>query len=94
MAFDHLKDLLAEIVLLKQVLEGEDRGLMRDPITDHVDPSEASHGRYLNQRILHRWIAQVVPLLLQMDPQQPPRGSQGLPLQRIRRATVLAFVLG
>jgi hypothetical protein len=46
--FDHLKDLLAEIVLLKQVLEGEVRGLMRDPVNDHVDPTEAPHGRYLD----------------------------------------------
>ena len=48
MAFDHLEDLLAEIVLLKLVVEGEDRSLMRDPVTDHVDPNEAAHGRYLD----------------------------------------------
>ena len=48
MAFDHLEDLLAEIVLLKLVVEGEDRSLMRDPVTDHVDPNEAPHGCYLD----------------------------------------------
>ena len=63
MGFDHLKNLLAEIVLLQQMAEGQDRGLIRDPIADHVDPSESAHRRHLDQRILHRWIAEVVPLL-------------------------------
>ena len=32
MGFDHLKNLLAEIVLLQQMAKGQDRGLIRDPI--------------------------------------------------------------
>ena len=36
--FDNFKDLFAEIVLLQQVPERENRGLIRDPIADHVDP--------------------------------------------------------
>ena len=63
MGFDHLKNLLAEIVLLQQMAEGQDRGLIRDPTADHVDPSETAHRGNLDQRILHRWIAEVVPLL-------------------------------
>ena len=63
MSFDHLKDLLAEIVIIQQVPERQDRGLIRDPIADHVAPSETTHRGNLDQRILHRWIAEVVPLL-------------------------------
>lgn len=72
-----LKDLLAEIMLLQQVPEHENRGLIRDPIADHVDPSETAHRRHLDQCILHRWFAEVVPLLHEMDAQHA--------LQRIRR---------
>ena len=34
MRFDHIKYLLAEIVLLQQMAEGQDRGLVRDPVGD------------------------------------------------------------
>ena len=37
--FHDLKDLLAEIMLLQEVPERQNRGLIRDPIADHVDPS-------------------------------------------------------
>lgn len=67
--FDHFKDLFAEIVLLQQVPERENRCLIRDPITDHVDPCKSAHRRYLDQSIHHRWIAEAVPLLQQMDTQ-------------------------
>jgi len=56
-------------MLLQQVPERQDRGLIRDPIADHVDPSETAHCRHLDQRILHRWIAEDVPLLQQVDTQ-------------------------
>ena len=56
---DHLNNLLAEIMLLQQVPERQNRGLIRDSIADHVDPSETAHRRHLDQRILHRWIAEV-----------------------------------
>ena len=74
-----LKDLLAEIVRLQQMTELQDRGLIRDPVGDQGDAGKAAHRRHLDQRILHRWIAQVVPLLHQMDPQHGP--------QRIGRPT-------
>ena len=45
MGVHHSKDLLAEIMLLQQVPERQNRGLIRDPIADHVDPSEAAHRR-------------------------------------------------
>jgi len=51
-----------QIVLLQQVPERQDRGLIRDPVTDQVNASERTHRRHLNQCILHAWIAEVVPL--------------------------------
>jgi hypothetical protein len=81
-----LKDLIAQIVLLQQVPKRQNRALIRDPIADHVDSSEMAHRRHLDQRMLHRWIAEVVPLLKQVDAQHG--------LQRIGRATTLARGLG
>ena len=74
------------IVLLQQVPERQDRGLIRDPVTDQFDASESAHRRHLDQCILHGWIAEVIPLLQQMNPQHG--------FQRIRRATTLARRLG
>ena len=84
--FHRLKDLIAQIVLLQEVPERQDRCLIRDPVTDQVDAGKAAHRRHLDQRILLRWIAQVVPLLHQMN---PLHGSK-----RIRRATPLGAGLG
>jgi hypothetical protein len=84
--FDHLKDLFAEIVLLQQVPERQNGGLIRDPITDHVDPSETAHRWHLDQSILHRWIAEGIPLLEQVDAQHG--------CQRIGPATTLGAGLG
>ena len=81
MGFDYFKDLFAEIVLLQQVPERENCGLIRAPVTDHVDHDETTHRRHLDQRILHRWIAEVVPLLEQVDAQHG--------CQRIGRAIIL-----
>jgi hypothetical protein len=65
--------------------EGQDRGLIRDPITDQLDAGKAAHGRNLNQDLLHGWVAERIPLLLKVNPQQPLRGSQGLRGQRVGR---------
>ena len=61
--------------------ECQDRGLVRDPVGDQGDAGKAGHRRYLNQRILHRWIAQFIPLLQEIDPQNR--------LQRIGRPATL-----
>jgi hypothetical protein len=66
--------------------ECQDRGLVRDPVGDQGDAGKAAHRRHLNQRIFHRWIAQVVPLLQQMEPQRR--------LQRVGRSAPLLLVLG
>ncbi len=69
MGFDHHKDQFAEIVLCQQVTEQRHRALVGDHVAAQVDPSETSHRRHIDQRILHGWIAEVVALLQQVDPQ-------------------------
>jgi hypothetical protein len=86
MGFDGLENLLTKVELLQQVSEHQDRGLIWDPVAEHVDARKPPHRRHLDQRILRRWIAQRVPLLHQVDPQH---GGQ-----RIRRAAAFAAGLG
>ena len=69
MGFDGLKDLLTQIVLLQQMLEAQDRGLVRDPVADQIDAGKAAHGGHLGQGLFHRWIAERIPLLQQVDAQ-------------------------
>lgn len=64
------ENLLIQIVLLHQLPERKDRGLIRDPVADQSDAGKATHDGYLDQRILHRWIAEVIPLLQEMNPKQ------------------------
>lgn len=49
--------------------EGQDRGSIRGPITDQLDADKVAHGRNLNQGLLHDWVAERIPLLLQVNPQ-------------------------
>jgi len=84
--FDRFKDLLAQIVLLKQVAEGQDRRLIRDPITDQLDTGKAAHCGYLDQGLFHGRVAERLPLLQQVDPQH---GGQ-----RIGRPTAFLAGLG
>jgi hypothetical protein len=67
---------------------------MRDSVTDHVDPSETPHGRHLDQRILHRWIAQVVQLLQEIDRSNRIGEAKGYLSSRNGGRPSLAFVLG
>jgi len=76
----------SEMVLLQQVPERENRGLIRDPVTDHVDPRETAHGGHLDQGLLHGRIAERIPLLKQVDAQHG--------CQRIGHATNLGAGLG
>ena len=75
MSFDGFKDCLTQVVLLQQVPEAENCGLIRDPSTDQINPCETSHGGHSNQGLFHRWITQRIPLLQQVDAQ---RGGQGI----------------
>lgn len=86
MGFHRLEDLLTEVIFLKQVAEGQDRGLIWDSVADHVDPCETAHRGNLDMRILHCWVAEVVPLLQKVDSQHG--------CQRIGQATTLGASLG
>lgn len=86
MRFDGFKYLLTQIVLLQQMPERQDRGLIRDSVADHVDPCETAHRGHLDQLILHGWVAEVVPLLQQVDSQHG--------CQLIGRSTTLGAGLG
>jgi hypothetical protein len=88
------ENLLTQIVLLQQMPERKYRGLVREPVGDQSNAGKALDRRHLDQRILHRWIAEDVPLLQQMDPQQPLRGSQGLPSPTGREAGHHCYCLG
>ena len=69
MGFDRLKDLFAQIVLLQQVAECQDGGLIRDPIADQLDSGKAAHCGNLDQGLFHRRIAERIPLLKQVNGQ-------------------------
>ena len=72
--FDGDKNLLTLPMLLKQMAEGEDRGLVRDLIADQLNAGKAAHGGHLNQGLFHGRIAERIPLLQQMDAQHRWKG--------------------
>jgi len=47
--FDDLENLLAQILVLQQVAEVQNNGLIRDAITDQLDGGKAAQGWRLNQ---------------------------------------------
>ena len=81
-------------MLLKQMAEGEDRGLVRDPNADQLNAGKAAHGGHINQGLFHGRIAERIPLLLQMDAQQLLRRSLRLRCQRIGRPAAFLASLG
>ena len=68
-SFEGLKDLFAQPVLFQQMAKGQNRGLIRAPVSDHVDADKATHRGHLDQGLFHGWITQGVPLLQQMNPE-------------------------
>jgi hypothetical protein len=73
--FDRLKDPFAQLVLLQQVAESQDRCLIGDPVADQLDAGKAAHGGHLDQGLLHGRVAERIPLLQEMNPQH---GGQGI----------------
>lgn len=73
-------------MLLKQMAESEDRGLVRDPIADQLNAGKAKHSGNLNQGLFHGRIAERITLLLKIDAQNP--------CQRIERAAAFLAPLG
>lgn len=74
---DPFKDLLAEVVLLEQMTELENRGFVRRTVRQR-QPHELSSSRVLVKEVLHLGIAHVVGDLKQMDPEHQFK-RKGLP---------------
>ena len=53
-----LEDLLSNFVLYQQEPEVEDRGLIRDPAIDHVDPRKATKAGGVDRHLLHQRVRQ------------------------------------
>ena len=64
----------------------QNRSLIGDSVTDQIDAGKAAHGGNLDQGLFHLWIAEHIPLLLQVDPQH---GRQW-----VRRPVCLLAALG
>ena len=68
------------------MVETKNRSLIGDRVIDQIDAGKAAHGVNLNQGLFHLWIAECIPLLLQVDPQY---GRQW-----VRRPVCLLAALG
>ncbi len=64
---DDVKNLLSELVLLKQMAEGEDRGLIRDPMADQLDAGKAAHGARLDMGLFNGLGTEGILLLRQVN---------------------------
>ena len=53
---DRLENLLADAVLLEQMTKIQNRGLIGNPLRDHVDPRKAPEAGGINQHLLHQRI--------------------------------------
>ena len=78
---DRLENPLADSVLLEEMAKIQDRGLIRNPLRDHIYPRKAPETGSINQHLLHQRIRDREPLLQQVNPQHH--------LQRERRPTSL-----
>ena len=67
MYFDGLKDLLAQLMLIKQMAEGQDRGLNWDSIADQIDTGKVAHAWYLNKGLIHACITEQELLIQQVN---------------------------
>src|SRR6185312_3908964 len=68
---DLRKDALAELVLLEQMPKAQDRRLVRNRILGELDTGKAAHRLRVVQRVLHRRVREVDPVLHEVDTQHP-----------------------
>jgi hypothetical protein len=76
-----VEQLSAQIVLFKQMAEPAHRGLVGHRLAAEVDPDKTPHRLRIVERLLHRRVWQVEPLLQEIDAQHPlaPAGGGQLP---------------
>ena len=55
-------------MLLEQIAEGEDHGLIGDPIADQLGAGIPTHGGHLEQGLFHGRVTEGIPLLQQVVP--------------------------
>jgi len=78
---DRLENLLADAVLFEEMTKIQNRGLIRNPLGNHVDPRKAPETGGVDQHLFHQRIREREPLLQQVNPQHH--------LQRERRPASL-----
>lgn len=62
-----LKNLLARLVLLQRMAEGQVCRLGGDPVADQIYTGKAAHGRHLDQGLFHGRVAERTTQLQQAD---------------------------
>jgi hypothetical protein len=70
-AVDRAQDRLAQRVRFQQVAELADRGLVGGRFSAQIDTDKLAHGARVVQRLFHRRVRQVEPVLQEMDAQHP-----------------------
>ena len=81
------EDRLGQPVLLQQMPEAQDRGLVRDRVLGELDAGEAAHRLDVVERVFSLRIRQVEPLLHEVHPQHPlkPQRRPALACLRVVR---------
>jgi hypothetical protein len=70
----------AEIMLFEQVAEAAHPRLVRRRLAPKVDPDRIPHRRGIVERLFHRRVRQVEPVLQEMDAQHPLDPTGGRPV--------------
>ncbi len=78
-ASDFSKELLAQIVRFEQMPKLAHRGLIGRRFTAKINAHERAHRHRVVQRLLHRWVRQVEPLLQEVDAQHPLKPNRPTP---------------
>ncbi len=75
--------LFSQIVLLEQVAEITDRGLVRHRFRAQVNPRELAQDRRVIERLFRGWVRQVEPLLQEINPQHLLQFFRPSPIARL-----------
>jgi hypothetical protein len=74
----------AQIVFLEQVAEAAHRRLVRHRLAAKVDANKTPHRRRIVQRLFHRRIRQIEPVLQEIDAQHPLDPDRRAAIARLR----------
>jgi hypothetical protein len=79
-----VEQLLAQIVLLEQMTKAAHRRLVGHRLAAEIDADEAAHRRRIVQRLLHRRVRQIEPLLQEIEAQHPLDPDRRPAIARLR----------